>query len=131
MRISVIIIAIGLLLVGCAKTTRPIFVCPQTCKASVGNWDSLRECLFKQDGQYWLTDSGSRALQSYHYGHEGGVLRSATTREKPDHISTPILLKRDSTGAVLHLIRNGAEQIISIEQTILERHGKHEVLYVH
>ena len=131
MRAIAIILAVGLLLVGCAKTARPIFLCPQACKASVGDWTSLRECLFKQESGYWLTDSGSRTLESYHYGHEGGVLPITTTREKPDHISTPLLLKRETTGAVLHLIRDGSEQTISIENGKLERHGKYDVLFIH
>ena len=129
MRASIAILAAGLLLVGCTKTARPIFLCPQACKASVGDWTSLRECLFKQDGKYWLTDSGSRALESYRYGHDG-VLPITTTREKPDYISTPILLKRETTGAVLHLIRDGSEQTISIENAKLETHGKYDVLFI-
>jgi hypothetical protein len=114
MRATAIILAVGLLLVGCAETARPIFLCPQACKPFVGDWISLRECLFKQDGGYWLTDSSGRALESYRYRHGSGVLPITTTRENQDHISTPILLKRNTTGAVLHLIYGGAEQSISI-----------------
>ena len=131
MRASVTIFVVGLLLVGCTKTARPILLCPQACKASTSDWTALRECLFKQDGTYWLTDSRSRPLESYRYGHEIGVLPITTTREKPDHISTPILLKRDTTGGVLHLIRNGAEQTISLDDATLERHGKYDVLFTH
>ena len=130
MRAIAIILAVGLLLVGCAETARPIFLCPQACKTFVGDWTSLRECLFKQDGGYWLTDSSGRALESYRYRHESGVLPITTTRQKQDHISTPILLKRNTTGAVLHLIYGGVEQSISIDDTKREEHTKYDVLFV-
>jgi hypothetical protein len=131
MRAIAAIPAVGLLLVGCAKTAQPIFLCPQACEASASTWTSLRECLFEQDGVYWLTAPDSRALESYRYGHEGDVLPITTTREEPDHISVPILLKRDTKGAVLHLIRQGAEQTIPLDHATLEKHDKYDVFFVH
>jgi hypothetical protein len=133
---TLLICLAGFLLAGCSTTQRPIFLCPQTCKASVGDWTSMRECLFKQDGRYWLTDSAGLPLETYRYRHdyipvfESDVMPMPTSRANPSHISTPILLKRNTKDAVLHLIFVGKEQTFSLGDAKLERHGEFDVIYI-
>lgn len=125
----------GFLLTACSTTQRPIFLCPPSCKAAVGDWTALRECLFKQDGRYWLTDSAGLPLETYRYKHDHGIFESdvmpmPTSKADPSHISTPILLKRDTKDAVLHLIFAGKEQTFSLGGAKLERHGEYDVFYI-
>ncbi len=133
MRIALLILT--LFLVGCSTAKRPVLLCPPACKSSVGDWTTFRECLFRQDGRYWLTDSAGRPLESYRVKHDHGVFESSvmsrtTTREDPDQIGTQIILSRDTKGAVLHLIRSGQEEMIPLGCAALEQHGEFDVLYL-
>ena len=131
MRLCITMVATGFLLMGCQSTARTILVCPRACKDAVGDVTQLRERLFKEQGEYWLTSASGQPLQSYRYGHGGGVVPIVTSREKPQHISTPILLMKGTKGAVLHLLQAGVETIVSIEDAVVERHSGYSILYIH
>jgi hypothetical protein len=117
-----------LAVVGCSESARPILLCPAGCTESSGDWETLRDCLFKQEGRYWLTTTNNQPIESFRFGHEGGVLPLPTSKETPEHISTPILLRRGTKTALLHLKHPGEEQTILIDFTKLERRGKFYVL---
>jgi hypothetical protein len=118
------------LAVGCSHTARPLVLCPAACRSSSADWSQLRECLFKLDGEYWLTDASGHAVDSYRAGHDGGYSLVRTSRREPAHISTPVILARGVTGAVLHLRRGTAEQSFGLDSAKKERHGEYDVLVI-
>jgi hypothetical protein len=122
--------AIACCFAGCAKAERPLMLCVPECRDAADNWVSLRECLFKQDGVYWLTDPSGTAVGSFRAGHDGGLLLMTTSAGDPSHLSTPLIRKRGVKAVMLHFKRNGVEQTMSLDEAKFERHGKHDVLFI-
>jgi hypothetical protein len=122
--------AIAFCFTGCAKAERPLVLCLPACKETAGNWISLRECLFKQDGAYWLTDASGAAVESFRAGHDGGLLPITVSAGEPSHVSTPLIRKRGVKGVLLHFKRDGVEQTVSLDEAKFEKHRDHDVLFL-
>jgi hypothetical protein len=130
MRATATFSVLMLLLAGCTHTARPLLICPATCRSSADDWTKLRECLFKVDGVYWLTDANGSAVESYRAGHDGGHLPVRTSRAEPAHISTPVILPRGANRITLHLRRGSTEQSFDLDSAKKERRGEYDILVI-
>jgi hypothetical protein len=147
MRAAVPILIVATFLVGCSTCQRPIQLCPQACKPVVDKnidtskpvsdaWFAYSDRLARQKVYYWLTDAAGRPVTSYRYNHDRGIFESdvwplpMTTKNSPQQISMPIILKRSTSDVVIHLIRAGGEEAISLRGTMLEHHNEFDVIYI-
>ena len=148
--ISVFLVSV--FLTGCSACQRPIQLCPRACRPVVDlnpdtskpvsrAWFAYSKQLADQEVYYWLTDSAGRPVTSYRYKHDRGIFESdvwplpTTTKESPQQISMPIILKHGVSDVLIHLGRAGQEQTISLHEATLEhhpiKHHKHyDVIYI-
>jgi hypothetical protein len=141
-------ILLALFVAGCSTCQRPIQLCPQSCKPVVEQstdtskpvsdaWFAYSDRLTKAQVYYWLTDSAGQPVTCYRYKHDRGIFESdvwpvETTKEKPQQISMPIILKRGVSDVVIHLVRSGSsrEESISLRSATLEHHNEFDVIYI-
>ena len=145
---AVVTILLAVFLAGCSTYQRPIQLCPQSCKPVVEqstdtskpvspDWFAYSDRLAKAQVYYWLTDFAGRPVTSYRYKHDRGIFESdvwpiETTKEKPEQISMPIILKRGVSDVVIHLVRSGGsrEESISLRSASVEHHNEFDVIYI-
>ena len=147
MRAIISIFLVSIFLTGCSTCQRPIQLCPQACKPVVDQnpdtsqpvsdaWFAYSKRLASQKVYYWLTDSAGQPVTSYRYKHDRGIFESdvwplpTTTKDSPQPVSMPIILKRGTSDVVIHLIRDSGEQTISLREATLEHHNDYDVIYI-